>query len=493
MIRTSDRHNESILIFPQDFKPNREHAFFFPNRVTEHAILLYLQNATKNNNGCVIVPDKTVISEILYSRNTEMAADININKIVEMINESDITGDPSLEIILVSLSDSTFEVIFNMIVDKAKQKKTRQIRKTLMTQIPEFDESKIINSLDWYQSEYNKNDGSFKEDNQENDLKMFFDKFKKCQLSGSRYILFNFGIYCKDENNDYFSHSNFAIYDTKEKLLERYDPHGGYQGYPPNNKLCIYAPEIDRDLIAIFRKKEIELNYYFKPSDICQFGEGLQFSEDNLVSSDPGGYCLIWSVLYAELRLLNPNIERSRINELARTQLSSRYEDIMSYIRGYANHILFTTSKMFTEQCGSVDPAHRHILEHKLFYNDGDSDDTDEDVTIGSDSHIQYKRSTLELIDSAFYFRKLFIQYVIDEDRQGVINTWEQIDNDNLKNRVVSRLLPVFLCAIHKYLVDDKHEFLKHVSIYYTESYINENIIPPCDYTPFVSMQRDSM
>ncbi len=108
----------------------------------------------------------------------------------------------------------------------------------------------------------------------------------------------------------YDSHANIIIVDNKQKQIELFEPHG-------------YRTESSElgDITAAYNKKERVLKKYFKKLlpdykfiNVVDYVKRTSYQ----ILYDPDdhtGYCVTWSTLYAEYRLLNPNI---KVEELAK-------------------------------------------------------------------------------------------------------------------------------------------------------------------------------
>lgn len=121
------------------------------------------------------------------------------------------------------------------------------------------------------------------------------------------------------------AHMNLLLFDTKQKVVERFDPLGDYNGYE--------ADVLDKKLKGIFRLHNYE---YLRPTNACPL-QHIQIQQFPGNSTDTG-YCAAWSMFYLDLRLSNPNIEANRLKYLARTKLVETTQ-MTDYIRAYAMYI----------------------------------------------------------------------------------------------------------------------------------------------------------
>ena len=117
------------------------------------------------------------------------------------------------------------------------------------------------------------------------------------------------------------SHANMLIYRHSTSTLEHFEPHGAnFLG-----KHITFAPLLYKTLREIvnsmnmynnIKKKQFYTNNitYIEPSKVCPFITGFQFIEGSVFNNLPldikkkegGGFCIMWSIFFAEIVLLNP-------------------------------------------------------------------------------------------------------------------------------------------------------------------------------------------
>jgi hypothetical protein len=103
-----------------------------------------------------------------------------------------------------------------------------------------------------------------------------------------------------DEGN----HANILLLDSKEKIIELYEPHGSR-----NSSSCLGG------IVGAYRKKIGALRRYwkemlpeFKIINVVDYRKGTAFQ----VKYDPdnhSGFCITWTILFVHYRLLNPHVE----------------------------------------------------------------------------------------------------------------------------------------------------------------------------------------
>lgn len=131
------------------------------------------------------------------------------------------------------------------------------------------------------------------------------------------------------------AHYNVLVIDKQAKTMERFESYGYGQ----------YNTKKEHDIFKSFDKKMAQLytNYTFiSPEKFCPM-EGLQEIEEKQINknskietySDPGGFCGVWSIWYAELRLKHPNMNRKQLLNQA-SKIIMKQKNLRSYIRKYS-------------------------------------------------------------------------------------------------------------------------------------------------------------
>lgn len=155
----------------------------------------------------------------------------------------------------------------------------------------------------------------------------FWEEFKKCARLKKRFIVFPFGFTC-----DKSGHANYMIYDSKTKSIERYEPYG--QTIPKQLSKCVNK-KIDAMLAELFVHNlgPKLIKRYQKPLKNMGFQTLQELEEFNGI--DPG-YCASWSIWYADLRVLNPEVSRKKLIKEALRELKNRPELLTDFIRNYS-------------------------------------------------------------------------------------------------------------------------------------------------------------
>lgn len=143
-----------------------------------------------------------------------------------------------------------------------------------------------------------------------------------------------------------YSHANYLIIDIEKMEIERFEPHGSY---PPQG--LNYDPDLlDSILYNYFDSIGIGHFTYFKPKDYLE-KIGFQIKEINELKSDyigdPNGFCALWCIWWADMRLSNPEIPRAKlVKRLNRELINGKYS-YKKLIRDYSGYIITIRDKLF--------------------------------------------------------------------------------------------------------------------------------------------------
>ena len=142
-----------------------------------------------------------------------------------------------------------------------------------------------------------------------------------------------------------YSHANYLIFDIELMQVERFEPHGANPPIGLN-----YDPE-HLDLILLNQIDESGLKFeYFKPSDYLP-NIGFQIKEINELKSDyigdPNGFCALWCIWWADLRISNPDISRNKLVKYINKELINGKYSYRKLIRDYSYYIIEIRDKLF--------------------------------------------------------------------------------------------------------------------------------------------------
>jgi hypothetical protein len=213
-------------------------------------------------------------------------------------------------------------------------------------------------------------------------MKLIAKQICKCINGGMETIVIPFTFLFSEWVNT--SHANLLIYRKVDNTIERFEPYGTSIGI----KNDIIVEEKLGEFCAIMNK---DFDKYGMPhirfksaSEVCPYIRGLQTIEEVNRKRDPnegGGYCLAWSMFFAELVLNNPTVPSADLLDMVMRHVDKGKRGqtyLVNVIKGYAYHISTKLEKyyslLFTGEDKSSDAI---VSDNTNFYKailNGDSE-----------------------------------------------------------------------------------------------------------------------
>jgi len=146
---------------------------------------------------------------------------------------------------------------------------------------------------------------------------------KKCK--NKRFIYIYFGIVWEQQPG---GHANMILIDTINKTIERYEPHGHSLNFD-KKKLILNGidKKFNKKLLSYLGLKEYT---YISPVDMSP-KIGVQLKADAY-----NGMCVTYSMIYLQLRLMNPDVDQT---EIIKYLLKKPKNEIYDIILRYAKYI----------------------------------------------------------------------------------------------------------------------------------------------------------
>ena len=188
-------------------------------------------------------------------------------------------------------------------------------------------------------------------------IKLIMNCIKKIQNTDQEVLIIPLNLLYPGKNGP-SSHSNMLIYRASLNVLEHYEPHGkkiktSYNPHINLNIIKIMKIIVDKmnarnkEHNYIFYKKKIK---YIPPKNTCIYNKGLQliegalFLSENIRKIESEGLCVIWSIFFAELTLMNPFLTSSEIldnviNCVDMNACVQKSQKTKNVIRGYLDYV----------------------------------------------------------------------------------------------------------------------------------------------------------
>lgn len=208
------------------------------------------------------------------------------------------------------------------------------------------------------------------------------EKIFRCIMRGEKIIIIPFMMKIIYNDQPVGAHANLLIYRRNTGQLEHFEPHGAEYG---GIKKIMVDNQRDKVLSKIVKAINVLIDYetngnipfvtLLKSHDVCPNIRGLQSLEQESTIPktviEPIGYCVAWSMFFAELCLKNPEIPSRQIFEaiMEKTELYDNKNDYLrNIIRGYTCFINNKIAKHFSSVFGepmSSEKIHSMIERYK--------------------------------------------------------------------------------------------------------------------------------
>ena len=184
---------------------------------------------------------------------------------------------------------------------------------------------------------------------------------KKYNNKKKRFILLPIHLLYLDRHT--MSHANMMLLDLKNKRAEYFEPHGGLYSNVKNVKnqtlLIKLSEKLFKELGSLFKKLNIKLvlpHNYLKKQDFQSIESYLEPYIDQKSSvrkKDLEGYCLVWSLWFASLRLKFPDTDLKKLVDKARELIETEYK-FKNFIRNYSKDLYKQNNKVIKKHSSKI-------------------------------------------------------------------------------------------------------------------------------------------
>ncbi len=173
--------------------------------------------------------------------------------------------------------------------------------------------------------------------NKSNDLVRLINDINMRKKVGIRFLLIPIGIEQINESIIY-SHANYLIFDFELMEVERFEPHGSDHpvGFDYNPKLLDKELENKINLVS-----NLSFKYFSPKTYLSKIGfQTKEISElKNDYIGDPNGFCALWCIWWADLRISNSSISREKLYKKLMTELINENYSFKKLIRDYSFYV----------------------------------------------------------------------------------------------------------------------------------------------------------
>jgi len=159
-------------------------------------------------------------------------------------------------------------------------------------------------------------------------------------------------------------HQNLLICDIQAQTIERFEPHG-IASYGISQSLCYNTEKVDEVVKKWIDESAGGNVIYVPPIDYCPNYQTEEEKEPGRLATDPGGFCVAWSLWYADVRLGSPNNSRKEVIDKT-LQYLANLGSLKSFIRNYADYVekILTTIRAIVNQSSAPITVQEWIIGH---------------------------------------------------------------------------------------------------------------------------------
>ena len=185
----------------------------------------------------------------------------------------------------------------------------------------------------------------------------FRNNLNLCIQNEKRFVIFHLYLYFSKVS----AHANFIIIDKKNKTIERFEPSSIFN-IDLDKRIKSYLHDVDS--LDILKK----FTYLYPLNANSRYSFQDIESKETKRSSDLQlpGYCAIWCMWYADLRLSNPNVNRYDIYNFALDSLEKNSYSFTDFIRSYSKFIYDISKYKDTLDVKNVVRKHSRQVYNKI-------------------------------------------------------------------------------------------------------------------------------
>lgn len=186
-----------------------------------------------------------------------------------------------------------------------------------------------------------------------NHMEIIAKQICKCVNGGMETIIIPFSFTFPAEWKT-SSHANLLIYRKVDNTIERFEPYGA-------SILVSKDKQVEEKLVEFCAMLNKEFDRYGMPnirfksaSEVCPYIRGFQTIEEVNRKKDPNegsGYCMSWSMFFAELVLNNPAVPSAELLDMVMQHVEKGKRGqtyLANVIKGYVHHISTKLEKYYS-------------------------------------------------------------------------------------------------------------------------------------------------
>lgn len=179
-------------------------------------------------------------------------------------------------------------------------------------------------------------------------------QFKKCYDKGSDMVI----IPLRFSTGPRSRHANFLLFKRGPRIIEHFEPYGKKirQALFVNKSINFFVDEIN---------KLIDVPIRYSPVEESCHEIGVQYQEEDIEAQpkevlEGGGYCVIWSMFFAELSLTNPELNLKELTDIIYS-INTPGLYMRDIARGYVYFFYEKMDKYFSQYLSPIMTFQKYI------------------------------------------------------------------------------------------------------------------------------------
>jgi ankyrin repeat protein len=166
------------------------------------------------------------------------------------------------------------------------------------------------------------------------------------QQNNYRFFIIPLGIEINIDES-LLGHANYIIIDFELLTIERFEPHGSESPYGLNYNSSL----LDNTLETKFNSFNLGFKYLTPYTYLPKIGFQLMEIKEkkNDYIGDPNGFCALWCIWWIDIKLANPNINSTILQELLFKEIINNYMSFKKIIRDYSTFITEIRDKLLSK------------------------------------------------------------------------------------------------------------------------------------------------
>jgi hypothetical protein len=144
-----------------------------------------------------------------------------------------------------------------------------------------------------------------------------------------------------------YGYANFLLFDFATMEVERFEPHGAEPPYGLDYNAHLFDNLLENKINSYKLGFKYISPYDYLPKIGFQIKEIYEIKSDYI--GDPNGFCAVWCIWWADIRMGNSEISRNKLVSLLSKEIINEEYSYKKIIRNYSYYITELRDKLFNK------------------------------------------------------------------------------------------------------------------------------------------------